>query len=241
MIVYLTSDPGTTYIEGQTGLNKDNGFIEGLKENLGTNINVLIISSDPTNDKMNKENVEFIKESFGISGFIVDGVDICDDNNRELVNRLNKYDLVVLAGGHVPTESKFFKELDLYNKIREYKGVVMGISAGSMNLADIVYAMPELEGESLDRNYKRFIPGLGLTEINVIPHYQYLKNVKLDGVNMIEDIALGDSFKNKFYGVVDGAYILIKNGITKLYGEGYLLQDGKITKICDKGQCITIS
>ena len=31
MIIYLTSDPGTTYIEGKIGLNDDNRFIENLK------------------------------------------------------------------------------------------------------------------------------------------------------------------------------------------------------------------
>ncbi|MDY3729923.1 MAG: Type 1 glutamine amidotransferase-like domain-containing protein, partial [Candidatus Choladocola sp.] len=226
MIVYLTSDPGTTYIEGQTGLNKDNSFIDSLKRDLNTHIKVLIISSDPTNTKMNMENVEFIRESFGISGFIVEAVDICDDNNRDLVNELNKYDLVVLSGGHVPTQSKFFNELDLYNKIRGYRGVLMGISAGTMNLAGNVYAMPELEGESIDSEYKRFIPGLGLTDINVIPHFQYLKTVTLDGSKMIDEIAIGDSYGNEFYGIVDGAYIIIKDGISSLYGEGYLLKDG---------------
>ena len=40
--------------------------------------------------------------------------------------------------------------------------MIFGISAGSMNSAEEVYAQPELEGESLDPNYVRFIPGLGL-------------------------------------------------------------------------------
>ena len=41
----------------------------------------------------------------------------------------------------------------------------MGISAGSMNSSDIVYAQPELDGEVIDHNYKKFFKGLNLTKI----------------------------------------------------------------------------
>ncbi|MBE5935966.1 MAG: dipeptidase E [Lachnospiraceae bacterium] len=236
MINYLTSDPGTTYIEGKEGLNDANRFVENLKRHLKNNAAILIMSSDPCNKEMNDGNVKFVSEEFPKSGFTLSRVDICDDDHRDLVDRLNEYDLILLAGGHVPTESKFFGELDLYNKIRSYDGIVMGISAGTMNQATEVYAIPELEGESLDSNYKRFIPGLGFTNLQIIPHFQWLKTVTLDGVNMIEDIAYGDSYGREFLGVVDGAYVLIEDGIETLYGEGYIIKDGTCIKICNNNE-----
>lgn len=240
MITFLTSDPGTTYIEGKTGLNDDNRFLENLYKYLPKKVSVLIMSSDPYSKEMNDGNVEFMREELPKSGFEVEKVDICDDKHRELVNHMNEYDLVLLAGGHVPTENKFFKEISLKDRIHEYKGVVMGISAGTMNQAELVYAMPELEGESLDPNYERYITGLGLTHINIIPHYQWLKTVILDGKNMIEEIAVGDSYGRKFYGIVDGAYVLVEDGVHTLYGEGYLICDGEIKKICNKDKSIVL-
>lgn len=240
MINYLTSDPGTGYIEGKEGLNDANLFIQNLKRHLCNNANILIISSDPYDKKMNEGNVTFVSEEFPKSGFTLNRVDICDDSHRDLVKHICDYDLVLLAGGHVPTESKFFKEINLYDEIRKYDGIVMGISAGTMNQAETVYAIPELEGESLDPNYERFIPGLGLTHINIIPHFQWLKTVTLDGVNMIEDIAYSDSKGKEFYGVVDGAYVLIENGVHTLYGEGYLIKDGLCKKICNNGEKIVL-
>ena len=240
MINYLTSDPGTSYIEGKSGLNDDNFFVENLKRHLSENAKILIISSDPYNKEMNDGNVRFISEEFPKSGFSLTKVDICDDGHRDLVKKLCDYDLIVLAGGHVPTESKFFNEINLYDEIRKYNGIVMGISAGTMNQAEIVYAIPELEGESIDSDYKRFIPGLGLTHVNVIPHFQWLKTLTLDGKNMIEDIAYEDSHGKQFIGVVDGAYILIENGKHTLYGEGYLIKDGICRKICNTGDKICL-
>ncbi len=68
--------------------------------------------------------------------------------------------------------------LKLKRKITE---VVLGISAGTMNSADIVYAQPELEGESIDSAYQRFLRGLDLTKCMIIPHYQDIKDQILDG------------------------------------------------------------
>ena len=92
--------------------------------------------------------------------------------------------MVILGGGHVPTEKAFFDEIGLRDALLKgddrnangWDGIVMGISAGSMNCADIVYAQPEMPGEAADPSYQKFIQGLGLTDVNVLPHYQAVKN-----------------------------------------------------------------
>ena len=53
------------------------------------------------------------------------------------------YDVILLGGGHVPTQNKFFKEIRLREKIKDFDGIIIAISAGSMNSADIVYCQPE--------------------------------------------------------------------------------------------------
>ena len=45
-----------------------------------------------------------------------------------------------------------------------------------MNCAEIVYAQPEMSGEAVDPNYKRFLKGLNLTKYQIIPHYESIKN-----------------------------------------------------------------
>ena len=144
--------------------------------------------------------------------------------------------MILLCGGHVPTENKFMQMIRLKDRIQGFEGIVIGISAGSMNCAKTVYATPELKGEAVDPNYERYIEGLGLTDINVLPHLQYIKTVTLDGMNMVEDIAFEDSKKKEIYGLVDGSYILVKDGKSILYGEAYLIKDGKMEQICENGK-----
>lgn len=60
------------------------------------------------------------------------------------------------------------------------------------NCADIVYAGPEFEGEAIDPFYERWITGLGITDINIFPHFQKLKNDYLDGMRLILEIKESD-------------------------------------------------
>ena len=105
-----------------------------------------------------------------------------------------------------------------------------------MNCADKVYASPELEGEAIDPNYQRWIDGLGLTDINIFPHFQGLRNDYLDGMRMIEDITCADSFTHEILALNDGTYIVIDENRKTLYGEAYSIKDGIIKQICSNGQ-----
>lgn len=70
----------------------------------------------------------------------------------------------------------------------DFDGTVLGVSAGSMNSADVVYAQPEEEGEAADPTLKKFLRGLGLTKTMLIPHYQDTKDNILDGKRIFEDV-----------------------------------------------------
>ena len=119
-------------------------------------------------------------------------VDVCDRRDMKAADRLCCYGLLILAGGHVPTQNAFSGD-QTSGKIRRYAGVVLGISAGTMNCAEIVYAQPEEPGEAVNPYYVRYMQGLGLTHVNVLPHFQNVKGARLDGLRVLEDISLPDS------------------------------------------------
>ena len=124
----------------------------------------------------------------------------------------------------------------LREKLRKFDGVVIGISAGSMNSAELVYAQPELPGEATDPNYARFLEGLGLVRINLLPHYQMIKDAVLDGQRVFEDITYADSIGREFIAIPDGSYLLSEQGTAAVYGEAYRIADGTIEKICEENQ-----
>ena len=149
-------------------------------------------------------------------------------------------DVIILAGGHVPTQNKFMQQLQLKERLKDYNGIIVAWSAGSMNCAENVYAGPELEGEAIDPDYERWIPGLGITKVNIFPHFQTLKNEYLDGLRLIEDITYADSMGHEILALNDGSYIMLEKGTEILYGEAYMIKDGQQQQICKDGDSVWI-
>lgn len=231
MTLYLTS----SHTLGWAGdLNPANSFLDELRKSLPHPINCVMITSAPDNVEMTDRMAWEIREEFEHAGLGFDHYEVLDRRTQRFATRMLKQaNLIILCGGHVLTQNKFFQQLNLATKLKKYDGVVVSISAGSMNCADVVYASPELEGEATDRNYMRFIPnGLGFTPINIIPHYQTLANTWLDGIRM-EEILLVDSFARPIYCLPDGSFFKINRLHAILYGEAWLMRYGNKEKICE--------
>lgn len=107
-----------------------------------------------------------------------------------------------------------------------------------MNSAEIVYAQPELDGEGIDQEFQRFIPGLGITKCMIIPHFQDVRTDVVDGLRVIEDMAYPDSAGKEFIALNDGSFIISDNGVEILYGEAYLIKYGEQTQICKKDEYV---
>ena len=92
----------------------------------------------------------------------------------------------------------------------------------------------------VDPLYERWITGLGITNINIYPHFQKLRDEYLDGMRIIEDITFEDSVGHEIIALNDGSYIMIENGQTTLYGEAYRIKDRQLTQICKDGEFIIL-
>lgn len=209
-------------------LHTANGIIEDLQEHLKTPTTLLFVANTPsdyhTNDLRGQETFDFLKEA----GLDMQELRILDYRTRAHVTEwAPEADLIFLAGGHVPTQNRFLHEIQLKELIEDYDGIIMGSSAGSMNSATTVYSMPELKGEATDPNYQRFFPGLGITDSQIIPHFEYFVDDYLDDMHILNDILLPDSRDNRFYALVDGSYIVGNRGEhEEIRGKAYLIEDG---------------
>lgn len=215
-----------------------NGLLERLKSIWIQDARVLIICANPDNHEKNDGVYACLKEALPMSGLSISSMDQCDDRNPNIIDNLENIDVLILAGGHVPTQNRFMKQLRLKERLSDYKGIVVAWSAGSMNCADVVYAGPELEGEAVDPLYERWITGLGITNINIFPHFQSLRDDYLDGLRLIEDITFDDSVDHEIIALNDGSYIMLENGQATLYGEAYRIKDRQLTQICKDGEFI---
>ena len=239
MTYFLTS---CTVIPGSHDLNPANGFAEKILHHLPSRpLRGLYLASNPADHACNDLYGNADRASFENSGCVFSDYQIYDNRNRRDLTHLLKWaDLVILAGGHVPTQQDFFEQIGLREKIRCCSGVIVGISAGSMNAADPVYAQPECPGEAKDPAYQRFLPGLGVTQTTLLPHYNLVKDDILDGLRLYEDITCGDSMGRTFYAIPDGSYLYGHDGIEELWGEAHRIRDGVIEHVGFPDQCVKL-
>ena len=238
MVCFLTSridNPDT----GK--LNPANQFIRELQTHFPNPCRALDICSDPEGWEKSDFYAALTKSGFENAGFSFEQFLSLDSRNENQAAELvRKSNLLILSGGHVPTQNRFFDKIRLRGLMKDYNGVVIGISAGSMNSADIVYAQPEEEGEAIDPAYQRFLSGLNLTKTSLIPHYQEIKDDILDGLRIFEDIAYPDSMGKAFYAIPDGSYLFINDCKEELRGEAYLIKDGLITQVSSHNDIISL-
>lgn len=236
MNAFLTSSPGGYLMEGDVRksckLSEENDFLSRLTAEWQAHSRCLLICAEPDHTEENDEMGRNFQEAFSLSGLSCSQMNICDSRNADaLPALLAQSDVVILSGGHTLTQNRFFKAIGLKPLIKDFHGVLIGVSGGSMNSAEVVYAQPEWEGEVLNPAYERFPEGLGITRMMILPHFQLLQNQVLDGMRLIEDVALADSMGRTIYALPDGSYVQIKNGKSEIMGEAYVIHNGNITRI----------
>ncbi len=226
MICFLTSrtdDPETG------ALNTANRFTDELRRRFPDSCRALDICSNPDSWDQMDYYAGLIRESFELAGFSFSSFRTLDGRNADQAEALVlESDLLILSGGHVPTQNRFFHSIGLRGLMERYNGIVIGISAGSMNSADTVYSLPEEPGEAIDPSYERYLKGLNLTKTMLIPHYRPGEDELLDGKLIYRDLACPDSMDKFFLAIPDGSWLLVESGKETVFGEAYEIHDGTI-------------
>jgi len=243
--IILTSSFGTNKkVDGKRypcEMNNANNYVDILKSLLVTQDRLVLVSSNPNEYVINDDVRNVTEKSFNMSGFNFKEVIMLDKRNaNDTENIIKNSDVVMLCGGHVPTQNNWFKEINLKQILSNYNGLIIGGSAGSMNCAKTVYCPPELEGEAINPNFNKWIDGLGLTDINIFPHYSDLLDEEIDGFKMIDDIVLKDSFQSPIYTLNDGSFIKIADEEIIIYGECYKIHNGIITLFCEDDKTVRL-
>lgn len=250
MIIFLTS----SFVEYQPQkyipkpLDESNGFLTNLKKYWKDRAHFLVFACDPFDEEEADHVTEEMYDAFSLAGLSI-GEIRCFDNRaineyrkikgcpmedaakESLKEALKWADVFYLSGGHAPTENLFMKRCGLKMLLNDkeiFDGIFIGLSAGTVNAADEVYLPPELPGEAVNPDFVKFTDGLGFTGINVMPHIEYEKTVTLDGMKLIDEVVAADSIGREIYLIPDGAYFIIRNGITEFFGDGEIVENGVI-------------
>ena len=239
MTLFITSSP---FIDGapRAILDPKNGFLDRLRKALPPFPRCLYICSSPDRRDLNAHFGADVFIAFAEAGIPFSSYHVLDDlNAANAKNLIANSDLIVLAGGHVPTQNAFFRKIRLRHLLQNFEGTVMGISAGSMNMAENVYMQPEEPGESA-LEFQRFAPGLGLTWVNVCPHFQKVRNMELDGLRLFEDITFADSMGRCFFALPDGSYFYQYQNTLLLCGKAYRIKNGILELLTKDGEVLNM-
>lgn len=135
----------------------------------------------------------------------------------EAQKSLSEADIVWLSGGNTPTQFRYLQKYGLNSIIKHHMGVIIGMSAGSINLARTAICTLSC-GHTKQEIYK----GLGCVDISVEPHFVR---------STVSQELLDLSAKYTIYGLCDDSMIVYTDETVEFYGEIYKLCSGSIEKI----------
>lgn len=238
--VFLTSSFNNyTKINGEkvaTKIDNTNHFMDRLRLSVPKIDNIVFVSSNPDGYEKTDDYAKIILQSLKLENYDIKNVTILDNRFKgDIKNAILNADVVLAMGGHVPTQNKFMHKIDLPKILKEYKGVYIGQSAGSMNASKIVYSQPEEKEEFYDPNYNKKLVGLGLTDIIIMPHMNNATKYEIDGTTQY-DMCLKDSYDFHHYGIVDSGFVEIADNTTTVWGRTTYFCNGKETLVCKNGE-----
>lgn len=131
-------------------------------------------------------------------------------SKEEAQKKVQEADVVWLSGGDTIAEYKYFLEYGLVQIIREHTGIVIGMSAGSINLSKTAICTV-----SCGHDKQEIYNALGCVNISVEPHFVADKVSK-------EVLELSRNYL--IYGLCDGSIIVCQDGSTEFFGEIYRIE-----------------
>ena len=192
-----------------------------IKRMVKNPINMVVIPADPNN--FVKNDKQFYGNDSVIGVFktfkkIFPNLNIVLLDNRVSqtngIKYLEKSNIIYLLGGNPFIQLEYLQKTKYSDIIQHTSALVMGVSAGAMNLAVNSYY-------SKDEDYPESIiyKGLGLTNITIDPHFD---------INNLEQVKeIKDNSKNiKIIGLPNDSAIVISDNNMEFIGKVYIFENG---------------
>ena len=137
---------------------------EVLRENLRKRRYLVFISAWPDAYEQNDNDSDGMHTMFAERGLAFDEHLVIDRRTSpsDAVKAVRKADCIFLMGGDPSLQIKLIRDLGLDHELQESEAVILGVSAGAMNMGRYVADIWET---------KEWYEGLGLTDISIKAHY----------------------------------------------------------------------
>lgn len=195
-------------------------FAERLNEIIVNRKNFVFIASE-FNDfqEINDRYFKLFLSKFQNAGIRFSDCSIVDDRmtKEEAQRAVKDGDVIWISGGDTPTQFKYLKEYGLDKILKNHNGVIIGMSAGAINMAKIAICTT-----TCDHHQQEIYRALGLVDISVEPHFDY---------TYVTDELLELSNDYCIYGLCDDAAIICKDGDAEFLGDIFILDKQTVKHI----------
>ena len=196
-----------------------NDFSSLLKTYIKAGMNFVFVASEFENiyEKTDWYCNHFLK-MFSDCGITFGSVDVIDSRmpKETAQDTVRDADVLWIAGGDTPTQFAYLESYGLIPYIKEQKGVIIEMSAGSINMAKTAVCTLTCEHDKLE-----IYEALGLVEFSVEPHF--------DKDNITDEL-LVLSEKYPLYGICDDGAIVCTENNTLYIGDIFLIDNRHITR-----------
>jgi dipeptidase E len=204
------------------------GFSKGFPDDFNrllmtyikTGMNFAFVASEFENiHEKNDWYCNHILKMFSDCSIIFGCVDVIDSrmSKETAQDTVRNADVLWLAGGDTPTQFAYLEAYGLIPYIKEQNGVIIGMSAGSINMTKMAVCTVTCKHNSLE-----IYEALGLVEFSIEPH--------LDKENITDEL-LVVSEKYPLYGICDDSAIICTEDSTSYIGDVFLIDNRCITRV----------
>lgn len=210
-----------------SGFDINNAFFSKLERRLKEDIkdykSIVYIPASNNLEKTLNKYVPAFTEHFNKIGISFKSTHLITfETDKTLAKELIKNaSFIMLLGGNPYIQKDLCEKLDIINELKEYNGVMLGMSAGAMYMSKNIIIVP-CSNEYPDFHIEE---GLNLTGISIYPHNNFIGNKFPSCIVNGEEITKSEDLIS----------------VAKEYGEFYLLQDNYINENITEVSLIRIS
>lgn len=204
-------------------ISKEQGFNEIQREYLKKDIknNDTIVFIATTFDDYEKNDLYYnnlIKHFKNIDitfnkAYLIDNR-VAKDLAKDYILKSN---IIFLMGGDAKKQIDSVKEYDLFEILKSKEGIILGVSAGSMNQSSRVVYKNDYNNYVIE-DYE----GLGYIDINIYPHLDF------NNIDYLKEVFEVSNY-TKTVALPNDSFIRIENNNIDFVGEYYIIQNSKIT------------
>lgn len=209
-------------------------FLNSIKENVLAYENVVFVANNPDTLDVNDKYGNLLFEALNLSGLNFKNTIILDSRNKIKAREIiSSADLVFLSGGSVECQLEFFKEIELDKILNNFSNLVVGGSAGAMNLCEKTLKFPTTIEEIENITEENcFLNGMAIYNKIFVPHFNEEKKEYMRGktINAYNEL-LKLSHDKEFIAVDNDSFILIKDDSVNYYGNVYMIKNEVVEKL----------